>query len=168
MTNTLPVYDIEGELEQAIERIMNQKMVTITNQDPEQFQRANPRLEVQVGLGAGKERQIAPAELTLLPMDVEDVFECTIYCQIITGSNVDDNDPIKSHRFYRAWTRYYMNILPSLINNQPGGIMNHWVGFPMYHKGSTPMWKPEDGRLRTDMTWGTFVGIHVQAWTNLQ
>lgn len=165
--NVIPVYDIEGELETAITTLLNAQIESISSQDSPTVNRSSNRVEVLVTLGSGKDRHLAPSELTGLEIDVEDAWDASVEIEVVTP------DDANVHRTYRAYTRYVIARLPALINNQPaqpGGpplLVNHVIGGPMYHKGSTPMLNPQKGFYVTRMSYGFFVSVHSAAWANL-
>ena len=153
------IWNIKKELETAISKVMSDAITTLTSQDQQTFQKARARVEIDFILGPGKDRHLAPSEITGLEDDVEDAWSGVVNLGVITAASAD------IHGQYESYCRYIMATLPSKINNVI--LKNHVIYGPVEHQGSSPSYKPEESIFKTDMQFGLVVSIHASAWALL-
>lgn len=155
------VYDIEGELENAISPLLSATISALTPQDDPAFQKDRPRVEVMVQLGAGKEKHMALVDGgdgsgTQLR---EDAWSATLNVILLTGAEID------VHSSYRAFLRDKISNLPALINGIT--LLNHVIYYPIRSLGTSPVLTPQEGTYKTIMNYAFDVSIHQDAWALL-
>lgn len=153
------VYSPELELEAAITALLTDAFTALSTNDPQQFQKGRPRVEVACQLGADRSAHLALSSFTGLGDDVEDSWAVNVTVDVITDANITLHDSC------RALARFKMAQLPSLINGVT--LLNHVVYGPVRHQNSNMLLNSADGIYKTTMQYSFDISVHADAWAKL-
>lgn len=166
MSTIYDIWNIEAEVENAIEAVLNDNgnagVNVFTTQDAQPFQKPRGRAEVLCRKGEST-GHLAVSDLTGLEYEVEDAWDLEINVAAIT------QDDIAVHGQYRAYVRFMLARIPTLINTGAApGLVYHFLTFPIISGGDSILFKPEKGKYQTHMVFNCKVSIHETAWAQFQ
>ena len=171
-------------MEQIVEPALASILGTITaggiqafsSQDPTQFQKIIPRVEIQFNVGAGQNRFVIvdpssgayptdpPAVAALQGNQLmnryrrESAWACSCQFALITAANITD------HNAYRAMVRASLASLNVFVNE---ALPRHELVFTG-DGGNTPMQMSEDkAYFKTDFVFNGKISVQADAWTAL-
>lgn len=153
------VYSPELELEKAITGLLTDALTALSTNDPQQFQKGRPRVEVMCQLGADRSAHLALSQYTGLKDDCEDSWAVIVTVDVITDARIDVHDSC------RALARFKMGQLASLVNGVT--LLNHVVYGPIRHMSTAMQLNDKDGLYKSSMQYGFDISVHADAWAKL-
>lgn len=165
------VYDFESVLERTLQTLFNNELITSFtcqdfgamkddgkgNQVPViDFQKDRPRVEILFTAGAGQ-GQFRPLTVDGVEVPVETSFKGQYRLDIVTAAD------IKIHAAYRTLIRYLLHTQLLSVNGVDPMTLHRIHRFQM-DAGTSPTYKPDEGTLRTILTFDIDFSIQDDAW----
>src|ERR1017187_9389800 len=167
------VYDFDGAFETAAKSVLTgMQLKVFTTQDKPDFQKERPRIEIKFTLGAGLQRFVPIINGAIATPATPDVTPALLFfCRresarafnaqfdLITAAD------ISSHADFRAQARNALAQLWQLING--AALPRHCVQLSRDGGSSPILIAPEQGMMKTEMSFGGTISIQQDAWPAL-
>lgn len=168
------IYDIEGILEAAAQAVLNALSLEAftTRSDPE-FQKVRPRVEIEATLGGGLGRFVPIKDGAVVTSPTADVTPSELFFlrresawQVRLQFNIITEADITIHAEYRAKVRAALAQLWVSIN-APATLPRHVLQLTKDNGSSPIMVQPEQGMMKTEITFDGSVSVVNGAWADL-